>query len=132
MAFESWKEGRKEGGEGGGEGGRGVTAFTGSCAPFVFPAVSFNRPGTPQVRRCRPIVGTAVFFSLFVPFGHTITPLQRLIFLWKTDPLHTVCGLPPEYCEYGSTAAECRAWAQANCPEMFALEEALAGLEVGV
>ncbi|CAN0576923.1 unnamed protein product, partial [Laminaria digitata] len=31
----------------------------------------------------------------------------------------TVCGLPPEYCEYGSTGEECRAWAQANCPEMF-------------
>ncbi|CAN0255726.1 unnamed protein product, partial [Hapterophycus canaliculatus] len=42
-----------------------------------------------------------------------------------------VCGLPPEYCEYGSTAEECRAWAEANCPEMFAIEEGMAGLEVG-
>eukprot|EP00903_Cladosiphon_okamuranus_P013607 g12673.t1 len=41
-----------------------------------------------------------------------------------------VCGLPPEYCEYGSTGAECRAWAEANCPEVFAIEEGMAGLEV--
>ncbi|CAM9929126.1 unnamed protein product [Scytosiphon promiscuus] len=41
-----------------------------------------------------------------------------------------VCGLPPEYCEYGSTGEECRAWAEANCPEMFAIEEGMAGLEV--
>eukprot|EP00903_Cladosiphon_okamuranus_P013608 g12673.t2 len=40
-----------------------------------------------------------------------------------------VCGLPPEYCEYGSTGAECRAWAEANCPEVFAIEEGMAGLE---
>ncbi|CAM9210292.1 unnamed protein product [Ectocarpus sp. 4 AP-2014] len=41
-----------------------------------------------------------------------------------------VCGLPPEYCEYGSTGEACRAWAEANCPEVLAIEEGITGLEV--
>lgn len=41
-----------------------------------------------------------------------------------------VCGLPPEYCEYGPTPAECRAWAVAYCPEVLAVEESMAKLQV--
>lgn len=48
----------------------------------------------------------------------------------KHPHIATVCGLPPEYCEYGSTGEACRAWAEANCPEVLAIEEGIAGLEV--
>lgn len=29
-----------------------------------------------------------------------------------------VCGVPPEYCEWGSTFEQCKAWQLKNCPEL--------------
>ncbi|CAN0121430.1 unnamed protein product, partial [Ascophyllum nodosum] len=42
-----------------------------------------------------------------------------------------VCGLPPEYCEFGSTGEECRAWARENCPQLLAIEEGVSKLGGG-
>jgi len=31
-----------------------------------------------------------------------------------------VCGMPPEFCEYGGSWAKCRTWIESNLPELFA------------
>jgi len=38
-----------------------------------------------------------------------------------------VCMLPPEYCEFGSTVKQCRAWLEQNDPDL--LEEITQGLD---
>ena len=35
-----------------------------------------------------------------------------------TDASAAVCGVPPEYCEYGSTYEKCKEWQLKNCPEL--------------
>lgn len=30
-----------------------------------------------------------------------------------------VCGLPPEYCEFGPDFNKCKPWIAANCPEIY-------------
>jgi hypothetical protein len=30
-----------------------------------------------------------------------------------------VCGLPPEYCEFGPDFEKCKPWIQANCPSVY-------------
>ncbi len=30
----------------------------------------------------------------------------------------SVCGVPPEYCEYGPTFEQCKVWILKNCPEL--------------
>mmetsp|Transcript_30042 Transcript_30042/g.39528 ORF Transcript_30042/g.39528 Transcript_30042/m.39528 type:complete len:205 (-) Transcript_30042:472-1086(-) len=35
-----------------------------------------------------------------------------------------VCGLPPEYCEFGENYEQCLPWIQENCPEILDVTEA--------
>jgi len=30
-----------------------------------------------------------------------------------------VCGLPPEYCEFGPEFEKCKPWIQTHCPEVY-------------
>ena len=43
-----------------------------------------------------------------------------------------LCGLPPEYCEYGSDIDKCRAWLKDNLPDLYSdLVAGVEGLEIG-
>ncbi|CAM9548046.1 unnamed protein product [Chrysoparadoxa australica] len=43
-----------------------------------------------------------------------------------------VCGMPPEFCDYGpGTKADCSAWAEANLPNLAALKISGEGAEAG-
>jgi density-regulated protein len=46
--------------------------------------------------------------------------------------LFTVCGLPPEYCEYGPDFEKCKPWLKKNCPDLYPqLQDAAVGEKEG-
>jgi hypothetical protein len=60
--------------------------------------------------------------GILIPFSNEKKKENCCTTLWSLTLLFSffflVCGMPPEYCEFGATFDRCRVWIQEHCPEV--------------